>query len=1170
MTGSLFSGFNKFSRPDVGLVSDSSRNLSEIFESDKREALRNILLFPEVLDSIYKVSESVSVNDIRATSGLSRLLLPSLDQIDEIAADRIPGRLYIDKEFFNPTYPLGGIGASGVSNSNVVILNGALQCYGAEYFSNTIGDSIFSGPVPRRIALSTSRSSLLSAEADPDFPGYIKTARYPGTIRVRRRSHVNRIFLPKTSFISRSNADENPTHSILVNVDNGDTGNNTSVRLLATKNTPLRVYCRMTKGKIRFKFTDDDAPYFFGYQVQPAQQRPNSSPVDFLPLISLPQPVGDIDHEVNIDISETGYQNLYDLYLYIYVTPEKVKEIEFSGIDIREFPDQKDLGLIGFNNLEYFKVSGGSMTILPLWLKTRKSTLKTLDLSESGDVWRNGPMGWFDIRDSLAAPSPTHPQYTAVSYLTIPESGSFVNSDGNDWRGSSGSGGTRVTGKFEKYITNQSRIANTDYRQFTNLSILRLGGKFYGKNPRFDDVFPNLTELSWGYNGNATLLSGGKPPKINNANNSLISYSIAGAGNVSGSIVDIGTSEITSNPGHISNYSFSSFLVNGLWWRPHYSLTGYINNWSSWLQNSVSINISYTGISINLQTPIWRSLRQLEASYSDGAKFDSLSSKLSAPNLQSLSLYSSNTTGKLPKLGSESDTGSLETIDIGACNSIAASDTYYLLPSDFAEPRAEGVEHKLKSFSASDFSPSYQLRSADFENLVSLESVNFIRSGLTGIFPIFPTKQSTSKSISINIFGANFIDLRNLSINSSNAFFARDIRSLYLSDQNTSGGGCILPQFTGTTGTGIQRVEMSNSLPTVIPSSDSSSLSGLSVSTIGGITQITGSTQFKASVLVNDLVRKNSSTGDVVARVLSVFNDRIYVEILAPGILPSTLYFTRNPVDISDWFSSGFKSLLFFRASNCRLSGHLNIQDGFELISNESGLPALDLKRNLISKVSNLSSIFTTNSRAVTIDLSENNLSLLAIRDIITNIATVDKDSFRNSRVFLSSNKIVGTEYTAYSQNEIFPVTISPGPDTLTQLFRNESFDVYEEKSTFNEQGVKLIFFQKVATTTVRVAGELSGGIYYKVKVQKTQVTTENPVAVIYKNLKNIKIDLGFSYVSPNTSPISLSSEYDPASTISRNQSIRDAGLTPLSSCPNGVPGTSCWENSSKQVLKLN
>jgi hypothetical protein len=1169
MAGSLFSGFSKFSRPDVGLVSDSSRNLSEIFESDKREALRNILLFPEVLDSIYKVSESVSVEDIRATSGLSRLLLPSLDQIDEIAADRIPGRLYVDKEFFSPTYPLGGIGASGVSNSNVIIFNGALQCYGAEYFSNTIGDSIFSGPVPRRIALSTSRSSLLSAEANPDFPGYIKTARYPGTIKVRRRSHVNRIFVPKTSFISRSNADENPTHSILVNVDNGNTGSNTTVRLLATKNTPLRVYCRMTTGKIRFKFTDANAPYFFGYQIQPAQQRPNSSPVDFLPLVSLPQPVGDIDHEVNIDISETGYQNLYDLYLYLYVTPEKVKEIEFSGIDIREFPDQKDLGLIGFNSLEYFKVSGGSMTILPLWLKTRKTTLKTLDLSGSGDVWRNGPMGWFDIRDASATPTPTHPQYTAVSYLTIPQSGSLVNSDGDDWRGSSGSGGTRVVGKFEKYITNQSRTANTDYRQFTNLSILRLGGRFYGKNPRLDDVFPNLIELSWGYNGNVTLLSGGKPPKINN-NGSLIFYSIAGAGNVSGSLTDIGTSETTSDPGHISNYSFSSFLVNGLWWRPHYNLTGYINNWSSWLDNSVSIDISYTGVSINLQTSTWRNLRQLEASYSDGAKFDSSSSVLSAPNLQSLSLYSSDTTGKLPKLGSESDTRSLESINIGACNSIGASDTYYLLPSDFAEPRAEGVEHKLKSFSASDFSPSYQLRSTDFENLVSLESVNFVRSGLTGKFPLFPTKQSVSKSVSINISGANFIDLRSLSINSSDEFFARDVRSLYLDNQNVSGGGCVLPQFIGTTGTGIQGVEMSNSLPTVISSLGSSSLSGLSVSTVGEITQITGSTQFKGSVLVNDFVRKDSATGDIVARVLSVFSDKIYVEILDPGTLPSTLYFTRNPVDISDWFSSGFKSLLWFRARNCRLSGHLNIRDGFESIFNESGQPALDLKRNLISEVSNLSAIFTTNARAVTIDLSENNLSPLAIREIITNIAAVDKDSFRNSRVFLSSNKIEGTEYKPYSQNEIFPVTISQGPDTLTQLSRNESFDIYEKKSTFNEQGAEIESYQKIATTTIRVAGELSSGTYYKVKIQKTQITTENPVAVVYKNLKNIKVDLGFPYVSPGTNPIPLSSEYDLTSTISRNQSIEDAGLTPLPSCPNGVPGTSCWENSSKQVLKLN
>jgi hypothetical protein len=417
MSESQFTSFGRFSRPDIGLTSDSTRNLAEIFDSDKREALRNILIRPEILDSLYKVSENITREDLRSTSGLSRLLLPSLNQLDEITNDRVPTRLYVDKEFYAPDTALGGIGSPDLNTPNVILLNGSVQCEGVQYRANTIGDRLFTNPNRVNVSLSTSRASLFNSETDPVNTGYFLSARYPGSIRVRRRSHVNRILIPKTSFLTKPPLLENPTHSIQVNVDNGNTGTITPVKLLATKNTPLRVYCRMSTGRVTFKFTDSASPYFFGYQIQPAQQRPNSPPVEFLPVAQVSQQSGSSTFVLNIDITTTGYQNLYDLYLYLYVNPEKVSGIEFSGIDIREFPDRRDLGLIGFNNLRDFRVSDGSMTILPLWLKTLRTSLRSLDLASTGDTWRNGPMGWFDIRDSSAIPSFTHPLYTAVSYL---------------------------------------------------------------------------------------------------------------------------------------------------------------------------------------------------------------------------------------------------------------------------------------------------------------------------------------------------------------------------------------------------------------------------------------------------------------------------------------------------------------------------------------------------------------------------------------------------------------------------------------------------------------------------------------------------------------------------------------------------------------------------------
>ena len=139
MSDSVFQGFGQISRPDIGLVSDSFANLAEIFESDKRDALRNISIQPEILDSLYGLYADISREDLRAASGLERLLLPSLHQLSEVFLDRIPTQLFINKVFYNPEFPLGGTGSSQVKSENVVLFNGSMQCEYASYRENTLG-----------------------------------------------------------------------------------------------------------------------------------------------------------------------------------------------------------------------------------------------------------------------------------------------------------------------------------------------------------------------------------------------------------------------------------------------------------------------------------------------------------------------------------------------------------------------------------------------------------------------------------------------------------------------------------------------------------------------------------------------------------------------------------------------------------------------------------------------------------------------------------------------------------------------------------------------------------------------------------------------------------------------------------------------------------------------
>lgn len=1168
MSETPFTGFGTFSRPEIGLISDGSQNLGEIFNSDKRTALRNVLLQPEILDSISGISQEVGREDLRSVSGLSSLLLPSLNVQSKVFFDVIPTRLFVDKEFYGPDSPLGGAGAPQVKQPNVVLFNGLIKCEGAEYRANTIGERLFTSPVRQRVSLSTSRSSLFNTEADTANLGFFLSAKYPGSIRVRKRSHVNRIFVPRASFITRSAVAENPSHTIRVNIDNGNTGASVPVRLLATKNTPLRVFCRLGTGSIRFTFTDSLAPYFFGYQIQPVQKRPNRPPVEFLPTVPVSQTSGSDTFTLDLDITSTGYQNLYDLYLYVYVNPEKVRGIEFIGINIKETPDRRDLGLIGFNNLEVFRVSGGSLTILPLWLKTLNTKLTAIDLAASGDTWRSGPMGWFDYRDPTAVPSLSLPLYTAVSYLTIPKRGAMVDEDGADWSDA----------LFQKYITNASRTAGTDYRQLTTLTSLRLGSRFRGLNPRFDDIAPALNDLQWG-GSNAQRTLFGTLPRIAKPT-TLITYNISGSG-AQGNINQIGTSTDPANSGYISKYRMNAFNVSGIDGLGN-AITGYIGNpaedWSEWRLNCTAIgfNLAGSGISIDLQSGKWESLTTLSIYSCGGVQFTSPSTSLRVPNLGNLNLYYTGSTGSMPSLGSSSseNTGQLTSLSVMGSNSIAGivlNGISYFLPANFAPARGFDVPHKLTTLAANETAWAYRFRRNDLLNLHLLTRLEFYSSAITGRFPQLPLDQfpeTVSKQLTAIFNRSGIYDIRNLSIAPSNFYIARDLVRLDAYNLNMGGGGSLLPTFQGTSRSQILYIDLANNQRSTYPgdwvtgslrgscisvSDAATQISGLSVSrTIQSglhpdddIYALTGGTGLRQRVLVNDSVR-GSAAGIELARVMSVSDTQIVVDRDIAGTLPSTLFFTRNTTPLDGWFGSGFIDTERVRMSNCRLSGSLTIRSGMFKVS-DGEISALDLSENLLTgyTIGGLSLIFSGNSRRITINLSRNQLGIGTIHEIINEIADIDQlRLFNNCRVLLASNKLdSNSRYVNYPQSELFPTTIRQDPDRIITLLRNEQFYIFDNVTVTDEFGIQTTQRTIVGTTTVSIPGALVGFEYYKIRTDKVQSVVENPIAARFKNLSGIRIDPGFNYTSPSTLPVVYDTVYSDLTT--RTQSILDAGYNP-------------------------
>ncbi len=1194
-----FLGFGQLTRPDIGLIADGVQNLAEIYKSDQDTALRNVRLNPEILDIIYGLSNTISKEDLRSVSGLSSLLLPTL-ALESQTFSSINNSL---DNYINSRQPIGadsGVNGSLVRVENVMLYNGSIQCEGVSYKTNLLNPSngLYSGPEIKTSAVSTSRASLFNAEKEDS--GYFASATYTGSIRVRRRSHVNRITLNPYTFIPRAPVQEDPSHKINCYVGSGSTRSTKSRKLglLATKNSPLKFPCRMSTGTINFGFQDASSPYFYGYQVQPLVSRDGGIPT-VLPLDPKAQIEGNTSHTVSIDVSKVGYQNSYDLYVYLYLNPEKVTSLTFSGMSITEFMTAggKDIGLVGFNNLESLTLNGTSMQILPVWLKTLSTKLKNLNIAGSGDTWVDGPLKWFDYRDSsLSAVNTSLPFYTMVSYLTIPKKGAMINIDGNNWNGKSGAytPGTDDDNLFAKYIKNLSRTPGTDFRQFNAMQTLSLGNKVYGKNPRMDDVFPDLRSLSWNGSRYRAPISG-TLPKINN-NGNPISYSVSQSG-ASGSIEDIGTSttvgdNTVNGASHISKYRIESISIGGQWYRGS-SVSGSIaeasveGEWSTWLTDTKSISVQYSGVAVNLQPASpWTDLQACGLYASGGTTFKAGSPALNCPNLGSIDLWATSTTGPMPSLGSAANTNALTYFRIGSGNVISGipdGSFNYILPIDFATNRGNpGTDHKLGTFSIHAANVNGRFRENDFEHCYNLSSMYFrSSSGITGNFPTPPTKRTPAtdtKDISIHAAsGCRFYDFRTLNLNASNRYRARDIISIYAPNNNTSGGGCILPDLTGLGGADqlrISTITFNSSLPSVYPASwsgnaqsagqyiletdGSSQVSGLTPSreTNGSsdnednVYWLSGSgTNYRTKVLVNDYVRASGTTTNL-ARVVNVDTDKIYIDADIPGSSATTFVFKRDTVDITNWFQSGFRDIKRLRMSNCRLSGSINIDAGFGLITDGgSSEKALDLSSNNITGyIQGFDKIFKGSNRKMTITLSNNNFSVAVIRKMLEELLDIQAlGTFTNVRIDLNNTNLNLTtrSHSSYSQDQIFTNTIEAISGQTISLTRTERVKVFSQVTTVNEDGSETTSRVQTGTKNITVPGKLITGIagvadgYYQTQVNSRQQVVEDALGIRFNSNKRWNINLGFTYSPPSTTPTVTSSAFS-------NSTTRAASLATL------------------------
>ena len=670
-----FFSFLKATRAPIGL--SDQFNLSEIFESDQRKALINLLLNPEGLDQIYGLSnQGIQQEDIRLIGGLDKPVIGSLglfDSQDSQVSFNLSTKIKIGD-------PVGETGkqsfSSNIYSDNIIVLHGGIAAKNIEY------DFIDRDGQIRTTNISVSRQSLLSSQTDPDTSKYTE-ASYPGLLRVRRRSHINELKLDKKLFVEKSFITESPSSLIKIpTYMRTSSVNAPQVALLdsfATKNSPFIVPIKVT-GNGSFELGPGSLisnDYYFGYEIK----RKSDLQSVVAEVFNNSRNSSTVSQSFNLN-GTIG--NGVECLLYIYCSPSLIEVLKLNGLGIKE-DEGRDIGLIGFNNLRELELANNDFTTLPTWLKVNYLTLEKLSL-QGNSFWNKGIISFFDYQDFSSSgiaesSNQSVPVITATQVLSY--SGYRSASDTTDQTDGFGkvssydgtfntitdseASGTKSPRLYklsrEDSITappNPCEINEANgFRIFSALTDLNLGTSFIHHNTDLSVLFPNLRNLVMERpTDSSPNVAFGLLPKMKNTLE-LMSYNIRFQVNLGGSIKYVGDTlqYNSSNPVDINNefigqFKFKSWncdrnintnvskVVTGGICTNDNMLAGkvvpttvqdgankysHVNGgdsvataWSGWLDNLESINIRRAAIAFNVaegQTLNWKKLRNITVDF---------------------------------------------------------------------------------------------------------------------------------------------------------------------------------------------------------------------------------------------------------------------------------------------------------------------------------------------------------------------------------------------------------------------------------------------------------------------------------------------------------------------------------------------------------------------------
>ena len=662
-----FFSFLKQTRSPIGLV--DLYNLSEIYDSQQRDALRNLLLDPEGLDQISGLTkEGLQKEDLRLIGGLEKPVINSLSLFDQT-----DNRVSFDlSTMIRVGYPLGEPGKhsfiSDQFSDNLIVLHGGLAAKNIEY------DFIDENGEVKTTSVSTSRESLFNSQSSG---GKYVNASYPGLLRVRRRSHINTLKLNSKLFVEKSSIIESPAAKIKIPVYMRTSGNTSpSVTLLesfATKNSPFVLPIKVT-GTGSFAIGSgalQSNNYYFGYEIKRKS--------DLTSVVSNTYTGSKEETKISVSFNLNGtVGNGVECFLYIYCAPSIIKILDISGLGLQEDAG-KDIGLVGFDNLEELDISGNNLSTIPTWLKVNYKTLKILKTRDNS-FWNNGIVSYFDYQSDpgvVGAANMSAPVITASQILSY--SGYRASTDTTT--------ATDATGKVTGYDGTVSTIADSDgtntakfievrkdeiagntpcvideangFRVFTALTELNIGSSFRHHNADFSKVFPNIKDLVMdrpNY-GSSPKVAFGLLPRLKN-NSELMSYNVRYQKTLGGNIKYVGAktqynaadSDNTQFIGQFKMRYWNSHdagfgegtdgrVRGGICTNDNMIATGKIPNtqddsekryslvngtddvaaaWSAWLDNTEEIEIHRNDIAFNIaegETLNWKKLKTLRIRY---------------------------------------------------------------------------------------------------------------------------------------------------------------------------------------------------------------------------------------------------------------------------------------------------------------------------------------------------------------------------------------------------------------------------------------------------------------------------------------------------------------------------------------------------------------------------